>query len=87
MLLKRSATLNTHLETCMDKCGFNNATRSRSKTYYPAIKEMFAIPALSVLSDNVTLFTSLSAIKRENYIVVSIHLVDLFLYIGNILDG
>ena len=52
MLHKRSAALETQF-----KCNFSKATSTRPKTYYPAIKEMFLILALSFLSDNVTVFT------------------------------
>ena len=40
----------------MLKCNLIKAKSCRPKAYYLAIKKMFAIQALSVLSDNVTVF-------------------------------
>ena len=43
---------------CTLKCNFSKVVSSRPKSFHPAIKEMFAIIALSFLPDNVTVFTS-----------------------------
>ena len=58
LLLKRLASLEVHRKMCLVKCNARNATGSRPKTYYPAIKEIVAIFDLSFLSDKVTLCTS-----------------------------
>ena len=58
MLLKRSVVLKTHRKTCIYQFNINKVTGSTPKTYYPAIKEMLAILALSFASDSVTVFTS-----------------------------
>ena len=42
----------------MVKCNFSEVTSSWPKAYYPATNEMFAILALSFLSDSATVFTS-----------------------------
>ena len=55
---------------CMVKC-FSEATSSKLKAYYPAIKKIFAIPALFFLSDNAIDF--LQAIKHERSGTLSIH--------------
>ena len=55
----------------MFKFIFSKALSPRPKTYYDSLKEMFAIVALSFLSDNGNVFTSC---KREYQLAVFINL-------------
>ena len=57
LLFSSLATLKPYRKTCIVKCNFSN-TSSRPKACYPDTKEMFAIQALSFLSNSVTPFTS-----------------------------
>ena len=43
---------------CIVKGNFSKATIPRTKAYYPAIKEIFAILALPLLSENIAVFAS-----------------------------
>ena len=57
-MLKKSAALKIHRKMCIVKGNFSKATIPRTKAYYPAIKEIFAILALPLLSENVAVFAS-----------------------------
>ena len=73
LLLKRSAALKIHRKTFIINCNFRKATSFRSKAYYPATRDIFAIAALFLLSNNETVFTSCKPIQHEVYLLVSIH--------------
>lgn len=73
LLLKRSVALKIHRKTFIINCNFRKATSFRSKDYYPATRDIFAIAALFLLSNNETVFTSCKPIQHEVYLVVSIH--------------
>ena len=73
LLLKRSVALKIHRKTFIINCNFRKATSFRSKDYYPATRDIFAIAALFLLSNNETVFTSCKPIQHEVYLLVSIH--------------
>ena len=57
LVLKRSAALKVHRKTYLTKFNFSKVPISWPKAHYFAIKEIFAIPVLSLLPDIVTIFT------------------------------
>ena len=73
LLLKRPAAFRTYRKTCLLKCNFSNAARSRPKSYCAAIKGMFATLALSFLCSNLTGFSSVS--RKTHCLVVTLDLI------------
>ena len=73
LLLKRPAAFRTYRKTCLLKCNFSNAARSRPKSYCAAIKGMFATLALSFLCSSVTGFSSVS--RKKYCLVVTLDLI------------
>ena len=51
---QKKTALKTHRKKCRIKCKFSITAISRPKSYYFSSKEMFAILAVSLFSDNVT---------------------------------
>ena len=73
LLLKRPAAFRTYRKTCLLKCNFSNAARSRPKSYCAAIKGMFATLALSFLCSSLTGFSSVS--RKTHCLVVTLDLI------------
>ena len=65
------------MKKLMVRFDFNKAASYWLKAYFFAMKEVFAIPTLSFLLDNVTAFTSCEqgGIKHKQYLVVFVHIL------------